>query len=59
MYVSNKRNFFFFSCKVLLALKKIIRDEELFDPRNPTIILCDEALERALNVLALHVSDLR
>jgi hypothetical protein len=45
--------------EVLTILKEIIRDEEMFDMRNPAIILCDQNLERALNMRALHVSEIR
>ena len=44
---------------VQMALKSIISSRKLFDPENPTIILCDESLEKALNVKALHVSQLK
>jgi len=45
--------------EVLTILKVIIRDEEMFDMRNPAIILCDQNLEKALNMRALHVSEIR
>jgi hypothetical protein len=45
--------------QILLALKGVIADEQLFDPQNPTIIMCDGALEEALQVRALHISELR
>jgi hypothetical protein len=45
--------------KVLTILKEIIRDEEMFDMRNPAIILCDKDLEAALNMRALHVTEIR
>jgi hypothetical protein len=44
---------------VLTILKEIIRDEEMFDMRNPAIILCDKDLEAALNMRALHVTEIR
>jgi len=40
-------------------LKEIIRDEGMFDHRNPVIILCGGELEKALNMKALHVTELR
>ncbi len=49
----------FFLSKVLLALKRIIASEKLYDPQNPTVILCDESLENAIDVKALHVSEIR
>jgi hypothetical protein len=45
--------------EILTILKEIIRDEEMFDMRNPAIILCDKDLERTLNMRALHVSEIR
>lgn len=48
-----------FLSKVLLALKRIIASEKLYDPQNPTVILCDESLENAIDVKALHVSEIR
>ena len=48
-----------FSFEVLLALKRCIQGEKLFDPENPSIIMCDSELEVALNVRALHVSKIR
>ncbi len=40
-------------------LGEIIGGELMFDRRNPPIILCDKDLEAALNMRALHVSELR
>jgi len=45
--------------EVLTILKGIIRDERMFDMRNPAIILCDQDLEKALGMKALHVSQIR
>jgi hypothetical protein len=45
--------------QVLNILKEIIRDEGMFDHRNPVIILCGGELEKALNMKALHVTELR
>jgi len=45
--------------KVLQALKDIISSEVLYDTTNPSIILCDFALENALNVRALHLTEIR
>ena len=42
-----------------MALKKVIATEKLFDPQNPTIILCDQDLEDAIDVKALHVSEIK
>jgi len=43
--------------QIMLALKLIITREKLYDKENPTIIICDDILEDALEVRALHVSD--
>jgi hypothetical protein len=45
--------------EILTILKVIIRDAEMFDMRNPAIILCDKDLENALNMRALHVTEIR
>jgi hypothetical protein len=44
---------------VLTLLKNIIRDEGMFDHLNPAIIMCSPQLEAALNMKALHVSEIR
>ena len=36
-------------------LKIIVRSEGLFDPQNPSIIMCDPSLEKALNIKDLYV----
>ena len=40
-------------------LKVILRSEKLYDPKNPSIIMCDSDLEIALNMKNLHVTELR
>jgi len=40
-------------------LKHIISEEKLYDEKNPSIVLCDQALEEALNLRALHLMELR
>ena len=45
--------------EVILALKKLIVSEKLYDPQNPTVILCNEFLEDALEVKALHVTEVK
>ena len=44
---------------ILNSLKKIIREENLFDQTNPSIILCSPELEGAINQKALHVTEVR
>lgn len=45
--------------EVMLSLMGIISKEKLYDPSNTSIIMCDVALEMALNMKALHQSELR
>jgi len=49
-----------FTLKHLLDdLKYVLKKEKLYDPLNPAIILCDARLEKALNIKALHVSEVK
>ena len=45
--------------EVLMSLQQIIRKERMFDHSNPAIIICSSELERALDMKALHVSEIR
>jgi hypothetical protein len=45
--------------EVLTWLKKIIRDNLLFDEQNPSMIVGDAALETALKRKRVHVNDIR
>ena len=45
--------------EVLTILKNTIREEGMFDPSNPAVILCNPSLEKALNMKALHVTEVR
>jgi len=45
--------------EILTILKEIIRDEGMYDRRNPALILCDNDLEKALNMKALHITEVR
>lgn len=45
--------------QVLTALKRVIATKQLYDPQNPTVVVCDHDLEEALDVKALHVSEIR
>ena len=61
-FVKRKRGFdkkVFTLQDILSVLKHIISKEKLFDPRNVSIIVCSQRLEKALNVRALHVSEFR
>lgn len=44
--------------QVLLALKKVISSDKLYDPQNPNLIICDEYMEDALDVKAVHCSNI-
>ena len=45
--------------EVLVSLRDIILEEGLYDKRNPSVILCSEELEAALNMKALHITEIR
>ena len=45
--------------EILTILKNEISQQKLFDERNPSIILCSGELEEALNMRALHVTEIR
>ncbi len=44
---------------ILGILKNIIKDEQLFDPQNQSVIICNTDLEVALNMKALHCCQVR
>jgi chromatin remodeling complex protein RSC6 len=48
---------FFF--KILTSLKEVISEEILYDPNNASVVLCDAALETALDVKSLHLTQIR
>eukprot|EP00092_Neocalanus_flemingeri_P103610 GFUD01132617.1.p1 GENE.GFUD01132617.1~~GFUD01132617.1.p1 ORF type:complete len:255 (+),score=60.89 GFUD01132617.1:122-886(+) len=45
--------------EILRTLVNIIKDEKLFDVRNPSIVICSTELEQALDMRAFHVTELR
>ncbi len=45
--------------QVLQLLKDIISEERLYDDRNASIVLADQDLEIALDVRALHLTEIR
>lgn len=55
----NERRDHYTLAEVLIILKGIIRDERMFDPKNPAIIMCSKELDDALNMRALHVTEIR
>ena len=54
----NKRTYYSLR-EILISLKEIIKEEEMFDQSNPSIIICSSEFERALGVKALHVTEIR
>jgi len=54
----NKEDSFTFK-QILKTLKDVVLTEELFDLRNPSVILCSSELEEALDRKALHVTEVR
>ena len=48
-----------FSLQILIAVKRVITQERLFDLNNPTVIIGDDSFEDALNMKALHVTEIR
>ena len=49
----------FLILQVLLALREIVSREKLFDANNPTVIICSTELENALDMKALHVTEIK
>ena len=45
--------------RLLLTLKKIIREGRMYDEKNPSVILAPTNLEAALEVRACHVTEIR
>ena len=45
--------------EILTILKDVISKEKMFDERNPSVIICSNKLEAALNQKALHVTEVR
>ena len=45
--------------EILQFLKIMILKNDMYDDKNPSIILCNPKLEEALNMKALHVTELR
>ena len=45
--------------EILTILKDVISQEKMFDERNPSVIICSNQLETALNQRALHVTEVR
>jgi len=45
--------------EILTELKEVIKAKQMFDYNNPSIIMCDVELEAALDMKALHVTEIR
>lgn len=45
--------------EVLQYLREVIEEERLYDPHNASLVLCDAGLEVALDVKALHLTEIR
>lgn len=45
--------------EVLLAMKRVISSEQQYDVENPAVVICDDCLEDALDVKAMHVSEVK
>ena len=50
---------FYTFCELLCLFKELIRDDNNFDPNNPSIILADPELEKALGRRAIFVKEIR
>ena len=50
---------FYTLIEIFHILKKIMRKENLFDQTNFSIVMCSPELEEAINVKALHVTQIR
>ncbi len=47
-----------FALQILIAMKQVITKESLFDLNNPTVIIGDDSFEDALDMKALHVTEI-
>ena len=62
IYLKSKCNFSktkFTLREILYLLRDIIKNEELFDKRNPAVIICSPELEESLDLKALHVTQIK
>ena len=56
---TNIKRSYYLLVEIMEKIKVIVRSEKLYDPKNPSIIMCDPNLETALNVKDLHVTEVR
>jgi len=45
--------------QVLVSLRDVMKEADLFDRKNPCVVVCDQELEKALDVKAVHLSQMR
>jgi len=45
--------------QVLVFLRDVMKEANLFDGKNPCVVVCDQELEQALDVKAVHLSQMR
>ena len=57
--ITHTEKLFYTLGEILAIIKRVIREEKMFDYRNPSVILCSKELEHALNRKALHVTEVR
>ena len=57
--IRHKEKLFYTLGEILAIIKNVIREERMFDYRNPSVILCTTELEQALDRKALHVAEVR
>ncbi len=48
-----------FALQILIAMKRVITKESFFDLNNPTVIIGENSFEDALDMKALHVTEIR
>ena len=61
-YIQNKTKIhktFFTLGEITTILRIVIKQEKLYEERNPTVIICSEELKLALKCDALHLSELK
>ena len=57
MNISDRNDFYL--NEILTYLKDIMSKERLYDPNNTSLVLCDKSLEKALDMKALHLCQVR
>ena len=57
--ITHKEKLFYTLDEILAIIENVIKEEQMYDYRNPSVILCSTELEQALNQKALHVAEVR